>query len=131
MQMKQLVFGFAVAASAWAPQAFAGSPGHNNFGPFPSLGPLGDGRRVFLEYNCSGCHGNAAQGGGMGANISGGLTVDAIYNAVMRGEPYGGMPSFANYLDMNDVNNLYAYLNNFGNANQPQWVAWWQDHPKF
>jgi mono/diheme cytochrome c family protein len=135
MRMKMLVLGVALAASAWTPPGFAGTPGQNNFGPFPDLGPIGNGRRIFLEYNCSGCHGGNATGGDMGADISGGVSVDGVYNAVMRGEPYGGMPSFAQYLTYNDVLSIVAYLNNFPSAGgtqpQPTWSAWWQPHPKW
>jgi mono/diheme cytochrome c family protein len=140
MRLKNLTIGLALAASAWAPQASAGlgqgvPPNPNNFGPFKSLGVLGDGRRAFLEYNCSQCHGNAGTGGGRGANITpaatGGLTYDQVYNVIMRGEPYGGMPSFAAYVQPADIWNLYTYINNFGNQGQPTFLEWWVNKPKF
>lgn len=135
MRMKQLAIGFLLVTSMSAPEAFAGPGGHNNFGPFPDLGAIGNGRRLFLELNCSGCHGNNAQGGGMGADISQGESIDGVYNAVMRGMPYGGMPPFANYVNMKDIRDIWAYLNNFpqagGTQPQPTFVAWWQPIPKF
>jgi mono/diheme cytochrome c family protein len=133
--MKMLFPAVALAASAWLPQSFAGTPGHNNFGPFPDLGPIGNGRRIFLEYNCSGCHGNNGTGGDMGADITGGISYDQVYNAVTRGEPYGGMPAFGQYLNETDIAAISAYLNNFPSAGgtqpQPTWSAWWQPHPKW
>jgi mono/diheme cytochrome c family protein len=131
MRMKLLVAGAALSALAWTDAGNAGTGGQNNFGPFPDLGPIGNGRRIFLAYNCSQCHGDAATGSGRAPDISQGENIDTIYNAVMDGEPYGGMPSFKNYLTYQDVQALYAYLNNFGNSNQPTWIAWWQGHPKF
>jgi mono/diheme cytochrome c family protein len=131
MHMKLLVAGAAFAALVGADAANAGTAGRNNFGPFPDLGPVGNGRRIFLEYNCSQCHGNDAGGSGRAPNISQGESLDGVYNALMRGEPYGGMPSFANYLTYKDVKDIYAYLNNFGNKDQPDWTAWWQPVPKF
>jgi mono/diheme cytochrome c family protein len=131
MRMKLLVAGVALAALVGTDAATAGTGGQNNFGPFPDLGPVGNGRRIFLEYNCSQCHGNDATGSGRAPDISQGESLDGIYNAVMDGEPYGGMPSFGNYLTYQDIQNIYAYLNNFGNANQPTWTAWWQGHPQY
>jgi mono/diheme cytochrome c family protein len=131
MYMKQLAAGVALAASMWAPQGLAGTPGQNNFGPWPDLGTIGNGRRIFLAYNCSQCHGNDATGSGRAPDITGGVSLDQVYNAVTRGEPFGGMPAFGQYLDLKDIRELSAYINNFGNKNQPTWTAWWQPHPKF
>jgi len=131
MRLTQVAIACVTAASLWAPRASAGTQGQNNFGPWPDLGPVGNGRRLFLAYNCSQCHGNGATGSGRAPDISGGESLDGVYNAVMRGEPYGGMPSFAAYFDMKDIRDLHAYLNNFNNPNQPTWTAWWQPHPKF
>ncbi len=135
MRMKLLVIGAALAASSWTPPASAASGGQNNFGPFPDLGPIGNGRRIFLAYNCSQCHGNNATGSGRAPDISGGVSLDQVYNAVTRGEPYGGMPAFGNYLSLTDIQNIWAYINNFpaagGTQPQPTWTAWWQPHPKF
>jgi mono/diheme cytochrome c family protein len=134
MRLKLLVVGAALAASSFTPPAGAAG-GRNNFGPFPDLGQIGNGRRYFQEYGCSQCHGNAALGGGRAPNISTGVSIDSIYNAVMRGEPFGGMPSFANYLTYTQIVDIAAYLNNFpaagGTLPQPTFVAWWQPHPKW
>jgi len=131
MFLKQLAILCVMTASMWTPQASAGTQGHNNFGPWPDLGTIGNGRRIFLAYNCSQCHGNDATGTGRAPDITDGVSLDQVYNAVMRGEPYGGMPGFAQYFDMKDIREIWAYINNFKNPNQPTWTAWWQPHPKF
>jgi mono/diheme cytochrome c family protein len=135
MRLKRLVIGAALAASSWTPPVHAASGGQNNFGPFPDLGQIGNGRRYFLEYGCSQCHGNGATGGGRAPNISTGESLDGVYNAVTNGEPYGGMPSFVNYLTYAQIVDIAAYLNNFpaagGTVPQPTFVAWWQPHPQW
>jgi mono/diheme cytochrome c family protein len=135
MRMTKLATGLVLAAAAWAPQAIAQSLPPNNFGPWKNLGTLGNGRRAFLEFGCAQCHGNTGTGGGRAPDITpantGGITYDQVYNVVMRGEPYGGMPAFGKYATVNDINNLYAYINNFGQPNQPSFIAWWQQQPQY
>jgi mono/diheme cytochrome c family protein len=130
MRVKQLMTGCMIVVMCGSP-AFARPQGHNNFGPWPDLGKIGNGRRIFLAYNCSQCHGNDATGSGRAPDISGGVSFDQVYNAVMRGEPYGGMPAFGQYFDLKDIHEISAYINNFKSKNQPNWTAWWQPHPKF
>jgi mono/diheme cytochrome c family protein len=158
--MKHRVIAAVLVISAWAPSAICATgsgvpPNPNKFGPFKPIplqsdntGVLGDGgvqadgRRAFLLYNCSQCHGNAGTGGGRGANITpyntGGLTYDQVYNVIMRGEPYGGMPSFANYVTPADIWNLYNYINGLSTnstgvppVGSPTFVNWWVQTPKY
>ena len=92
------------------------------------LGAIGEGRRVFLEFNCSGCHGNSA-GGGMGPKIKGAEQGD-IQEAVLQGDAKeGGMPSFRGCATSTDVKNLAAYLHAIGTQNEPTWLDWWNLNP--
>ncbi len=160
MHVKHCLIAAALAVSAAAPWAFATTglgvpPNPNKFGPFKPIplqsvntGVLGnggtqaDGRRAFMMYNCYQCHGNTGTGTGRGANITpfatGGLTYDQVYNVIMRGEPYGGMPSFANYVTQADIYNLYIYINSLdstGSGVPPvgtaTFVNWWVQTPKY
>ena len=90
-------------------------------------GPLnaaGEGRRVFLENNCYGCHGGRG-GGGMGPNLRGGLDIK-VEDAV-HGLP-GGMPRFRNLTD-NDVSNLKAYFRSLRTPAEPTFTHWWEPIP--
>ena len=88
------------------------------------LSPAGEGRRVFLEFNCSGCHGDKAAGA-WGPNIQGGEQGD-IQEAVLQGDAReGGMPSFKGCATQTDVKNLAAYLRTIGTKNEPTWLDWW------
>jgi cytochrome c551 len=92
----------------------------------PKLTPAGEGRRVYLRYNCYGCHGMRA-GGGMGPNIVRAESGD-LREAVMEGED-GGMPSFRALLTSTDISNLSAYLSSIGTPNEPRFDDWWVPVP--
>jgi mono/diheme cytochrome c family protein len=92
------------------------------------IGAIGEGRRVFLEFNCSACHGNTA-GGAWGPNIQGAEQGD-IQEAVLQGDAReGGMPSFKGCAKKVDVKNLAAYLRSIGTKNEPTWLDWWNLNP--
>jgi mono/diheme cytochrome c family protein len=92
------------------------------------LDSAGEGRRAYLEFNCSGCHGNSA-GGGMGPNIAGAESGD-IQEAVLQGDAKeGGMPSFKGCVTSADVKNIGAYLRTIGSGNEPTWLDWWNLNP--
>jgi cytochrome c oxidase cbb3-type subunit 3 len=92
------------------------------------LGPSDEGRRAFLEFNCSGCHGNSA-GGGMGPNIQNAEQGD-VQEAVLHGDAKeGGMPSFSGCATQKDVKNIVAYLRTIGTKNEPTWLDWWNLNP--
>jgi len=89
-----------------------------------NLDAIGEGRRVFLEFNCSGCHGNSA-GGGMGPGVQHAEQGD-VQDAVLHGDAKeGGMPSFKGCATNTDVKNLVAYLRSIGTKNEPTWLDWW------
>jgi len=93
-----------------------------------NLGPVGNGRRVWLKLNCGGCHGDNASGG-MGPNIQGAEAGD-VAEAMLQGDAAeGGMRSFATYATTTDAMNIAAYLNSIGTAAEPKWVDWWKSVP--
>ena len=92
----------------------------------PKLTPAGEGRRVFLQYDCYGCHGMRA-GGGMGPNIVHAEAGD-LREVVMEGGE-GGMPSYRSIATATDIANLQAYLNSSGTPNEPMFNDWWVPVP--
>ena len=92
------------------------------------LNATGEGRRMWLEFNCYGCHGNSAAGG-MGPNIRGAERGD-LSEAVLHGDAMeGGMPSFKGCATSADVKNIGAYLHSIGTKNEPTWLDWWNAIP--
>ena len=58
---------------------------------------LAEGKRLFSQWNCSGCHANG--GGGMGPPLMDrtwiyGSSPESVYSSIVRGRP-NGMPSFS------------------------------------
>jgi mono/diheme cytochrome c family protein len=92
-----------------------------------NLGAVGEGRRMFLQFNCSGCHGNAAAGG-MGPNIMGAEGGDV--SAAINGDALeGGMRSFKGWATAKDASNIAAYLQSIGTSKEPKWLDWWKLKP--
>jgi cytochrome c oxidase cbb3-type subunit 3 len=86
----------------------------------PVMGPyddnawgLGEGKRLYSAYNCSGCH--AVQGGGaIGPALSDdtwiyGSEPDQIYSTISQGRP-DGMPSFGGHIPAQQIWQLTAYV---------------------
>ena len=90
------------------------------------LNRIGEGRRLFLKYNCYSCHGMRAEGG-MGPPIAD-RDIDVVRSAVMFGRD-GGMRSFAEFLDEKDVRRLASYLKSIGTDKEPMFNDWWEDIP--
>jgi cytochrome c oxidase cbb3-type subunit III len=73
---------------------------------------LSEGKRLFRQFNCTGCH---AQGGGsigpalMDAEWSYGSAPDNIYASIVGGRP-NGMPAFGGKLGVTQVWQLVAYV---------------------
>jgi mono/diheme cytochrome c family protein len=93
----------------------------------PSLGPVGDGRRLFIELNCYLCHGDRAAGQ-IGPNIQGAELGD-VTEVLTQGSPEAGMPSFGKYVGTTDIKNITAYLDSIGTAKEPMWFDWWLPNP--
>lgn len=91
-----------------------------------TLTAAGEGRRVFLHYNCYGCHGMYG-GGGMGPSLRGG-EADDLREAVLHGEDEG-MRSYSAYLTSTDITNLIAYVKSMGTPSEPTFKDWWVDNP--
>ena len=92
-----------------------------------NLGPIGEGRRDWLKWNCYSCHGQNASGG-MGPNVQHAERGD-LGEAVLGGVPESGMPAYHRYATSADIINLGAYLGSIGTASEPKWVDWWNPIP--
>jgi cytochrome c oxidase cbb3-type subunit 3 len=83
----------------------------------------GEGRQLFVRFNCSGCHGGRA-GGGMGPSLR---DVDWIYgnrdaqifSSIAQGRAHG-MPSWAGQLTTDQVWKLVTYVQALRTRNEPQ-----------
>jgi mono/diheme cytochrome c family protein len=131
MRLTRIFLACLIGTGALAPAAGAADLmwGRNEIAnALPSLGPVGDGRRVWLKLNCYSCHG-AAAGGGMGPNIQGADGSD-VWAAMLHGDAKeGGMRSFAKYATATDAKNVTAYLHSIGTKNEPTWLDWWNAKP--
>lgn len=131
MRPTQICLAFSIAVTALAPAANAADLmwGRNGVAQtLPSLGPVGDGRRVWLKLNCYSCHGGNA-GGGMGPNVQHAESGD-VSAAMLHGDAMeGGMRSFAKYATAADAKNVTAYLKSIGTKNEPTWLDWWNATP--
>ena len=106
-------------------------------GPVPGIGdlapeknPLGsdrnvlqEGRRLFVQYNCSGCHGGRA-GGGMGPSLRDqiwiyGNTPGKIFNSIAEGRAHG-MPAWGTRLPDRQIWALVAYIQSLRTPDEPE-----------
>lgn len=97
--------------------------------PGPSANPLGsdrrlavEGRRWFVRYNCSGCHGGRA-GGGMGPSLRDvvwlyGEHPAQIANSIARGRAHG-MPAWGGRLPDKHIWELVAYIQSLRTPDEP------------
>ncbi len=131
MRMTSLVIAAALALATAIPVANAADLAARRYGltgPLPNLGPVGNGRRVWLKLNCYSCHGNNG-GGGEGPNVQHAEAGD-VASAMLHGDAAeGGMRSFAQYANQTDAKNVSAYLKSIGTKNEPVWLDWWNAHP--
>jgi cytochrome c oxidase cbb3-type subunit 3 len=72
---------------------------------------LNEGKRLFTQYNCSGCHFN---GGGIGPPLMDekwiyGANSENIYSTIVEGRP-NGMPSFRQKIPDNQVLQIVGYV---------------------
>jgi cytochrome c oxidase cbb3-type subunit III len=81
------------------------------------------GRRSFVAFNCSGCHGGHA-GGGMGPSlrdldwIYGGKPTE-IYNSIADGRAHG-MPAWGTRLPPQVIWQLVSYIESLRTADEPE-----------
>ncbi len=76
----------------------------------------GEGKRLFVWFNCSGCHANG--GGGMGPPLMDdrwiyGSEPENIYATILEGRP-NGMPSFRGMIPGQQIWQLVAYVRALG-----------------
>jgi cytochrome c oxidase cbb3-type subunit 3 len=84
---------------------------------------MGEGRQLFIRFNCSGCHGGRA-GGGMGPSLR---DVDWIYgnrdaqlfSSIAEGRAHG-MPSWQPRLTADQIWKLVTYIKSLRTRNEPQ-----------
>lgn len=83
---------------------------------------LGQGRQLFVQYNCSGCHGDHG-GGGMGPSLRDSLwyyggTDDRIFASIAEGRQHG-MPSWGSKLPRDQIWMLVSYIKSLRTPNEP------------
>lgn len=97
-------------------------PSPNN--PFKNdRAAMGEGRKLFVRFNCSGCHGGRA-GGGMGPSLR---DVDWIYgnsdghmfSSIVEGRAHG-MPAWGPKLTTDQTWKLVTYIQSLRTSNEPQ-----------
>jgi cytochrome c553 len=81
------------------------------------------GRQLFIEYNCYGCHGGLA-GGAMGPSLRDttwkyGGTDSMIYHSIHDGRPMG-MPPWAGRLNDRQIGALIQYIHSLRTKDEPQ-----------
>ena len=83
---------------------------------------LVEGRRLFVWFNCAGCHGGHA-GGGMGPSLRDvawiyGHSDQAIYNSIAEGRAHG-MPAWGTKLPSEQIWKLVTYIKSMGTDAEP------------
>ena len=77
---------------------------------------ISEGKRLFTQFNCVGCHANG--GGGIGPPLMDdewiyGHRADQIFRAILEGRP-NGMPSFAGRIPDYQIWEIAAYVRSMG-----------------
>ena len=83
---------------------------------------LAEGRRLFLQFNCYGCHGGRA-GGGMGPSLRDadwiyGSSPAHIYSSIAEGRAKG-MPAWGPRVPERQIWQLVAYIRSLGTDDEP------------
>jgi cytochrome c oxidase cbb3-type subunit 3 len=84
---------------------------------------MGEGRQLFVRFNCSGCHGGRA-GGGMGPSLRDvdwiyGNTEAQIFGSIAEGRAHG-MPAWQPRMTNDQMWKLVAYIKSLRTRNEPQ-----------
>jgi mono/diheme cytochrome c family protein len=127
----------APSAAAALGQATARPVENQPVGPVPGIGDipalanplqgdrsaLQEGRRLFVRYNCAGCHGGRA-GGGMGPSLRDpdwlyGSTPDRIFSSIAQGRGHG-MPSWGVRLPERQLWELTLYVSSLRTPEEPE-----------
>jgi len=83
----------------------------------------GQGRQLFMRFNCAGCHGDHG-GGGMGPSLRDvewlyGSSDAQIFDSIVQGRAHG-MPSWGPKLSPDQVWRLVTYLKTLRTSNEPE-----------
>jgi cytochrome c oxidase cbb3-type subunit 3 len=101
-------------------------PAHNSAGPTNPYGQnevaLTEGRRLFVHYNCYGCHGGRA-GGGMGPSLRDpswiyGSSDAQVFDSIAQGRAHG-MPAWGSEIPQDQIWQLVAYVKSLGTPMEP------------
>ena len=77
---------------------------------------ISNGKTLFVQFNCSGCHGNGGGGSGsalMDGNWTYGSDIENIVATIREGRP-NGMPSFRGKIADEQIWELAAYVRSLG-----------------
>jgi cytochrome c oxidase cbb3-type subunit III len=82
----------------------------------------GEGRQLFIRFNCSGCHGGRA-GGGMGPSLRDvdwlyGHRDAQLYSSIAEGRAHG-MPSWQPRMTADQIWKLVTYIKSLRTRNEP------------
>jgi cytochrome c oxidase cbb3-type subunit III len=82
-----------------------------------------EGRKLFVQFNCSGCHGGRA-GGGMGPSLRDvdwryGSTDAQIFSTINEGRDQG-MPAWGTKVNEDEIWKLVAYIQSLRTPNEPR-----------
>lgn len=86
-------------------------------------GAAAEGRELFVQYNCSGCHGGRA-GGGMGPSLRDvdwlyGSTAAQIFSSIAEGRAHG-MPAWGTQIPDDQIWKLVTYIQTLRTPDEPQ-----------
>jgi cytochrome c oxidase cbb3-type subunit 3 len=84
---------------------------------------LGEGRRLFVRWNCSGCHGDHG-GGGMGPSLRDpdwiyGDSDDHVFASIAQGRAHG-MPAWGVKIPEQQVWKLVTYIQSLRTRDEPE-----------
>jgi len=84
---------------------------------------MGEGRQLFVRFNCSGCHGGRA-GGGMGPSLRDvdwlyGNSDAQLFSSIAEGRAHG-MPSWEPRMTADQIWKLVTYIKSLRTRNEPQ-----------
>jgi cytochrome c oxidase cbb3-type subunit 3 len=110
------------------PRIAGENPGETIQNPYANdQSALEQGRQLFVEMNCAGCHGGHA-GGGMGPDLRPdhifkfGNTPADLFDSISQGRGMG-MPSWGMKLPPDVIWKLVAYIQSLGTAQEPSKAA--------